>query len=833
MDARGDDFAEDAKRLRAWGASNFDKLKLKDTPLVLVAIEALDGTDDAETFSGFEKNRSPTEHDDESCDAPPPTASESCSSEVFRGVADPLVETARRLGRASGRGAAIGAMPTAQTLARLYQEWLAGVAQDVAKAASHEKLFAGVKTLARLADVERAVFAAERKHCGEFQSNAPHADTDASPSDTVGAACERARVAMLHVGSNPLAAPPQTPWSSLLEQPHAARARELLEESFMFTALRVAVETKLASTKAPPQGSRIRGNDAGSMHPERNQTKESTAPSPEGQVLWTEGFRAVDADGDENETSAGIEKTETRASRESREARQAPTPPTLSAAIGLAREMNFSLARTRRDVVAFASARDGLRRGAGHAHRSSSWIGPQGSVPHNATARLARLESFVHETCVGGVSSFVSFLSAKLDGFESAVPENRGSQKRKTIEQTLLVAALASCAARENQELAVFLGPSSGWVHDDTFDDETTSHGRRRGDMRNEASSAGGSLSLSTEALSGVANRGFALWAASFGGTVAADFVSALADDGSLVSEETREDWDEDPPSFAAEGINQRLPTLPSPHAFHVLHETSLELLRCGGHGLPRAATKALTARVAKDVLQAIDLALSGGKQGKGNNPGPLLVGEKGALQFLFDAQWMGELLLHNATGGGDGDAEKTSAEAKLLLKMVTKKLSFILDPIDWATYETPLGRNVQRAIARSACVLGLCTSRPFSRKMTASTEASDGTQQTTTRPPPPRFAYLPVGAVGGSRFTSSAHQLGSYRSGGSFSQSQTPKGELLDWSTAGFDSFGDATTRVASANNDPVGGNFFGKLAGQGLGLGKAAAASMSTWAL
>jgi hypothetical protein len=89
------------------------------------------------------------------------------------------------------------------------------------------------------------------------------------------------------------------------------------------------------------------------------------------------------------------------------------------------------------------------------------------------------------------------------------------------------------------------------------------------------------------------------------------------------------------------------------------------------------------------------------------------------------------------------------------------------------------------------------------------------------------------VGAVGGSRFTSSAHQLGSYRSGGSFSQSQTPKGELLDWSTAGFDSFGDATTRVASANNDPVGGNFFGKLAGQGLGLGKAAAASMSTWAL
>ncbi len=155
------------------------------------------GTADANAVAGFKKNRAPPEHDDESCDAPPRTGSESCSSEVVHGVADPLVETARRLGRASGRGAAIGAMPTAQTLARLYQEWLAGVAQDVAKAASHEKLFAGVKTLARLADVERAVFAAERKHCGEFQSNAPHADTDASPSDTVGAACG---LALIHIG---------------------------------------------------------------------------------------------------------------------------------------------------------------------------------------------------------------------------------------------------------------------------------------------------------------------------------------------------------------------------------------------------------------------------------------------------------------------------------------------------------------------------------------------------------------------------------------------------------------------------------------------------------
>jgi hypothetical protein len=53
----------------------------------------------------------------------------------------------------------------------------------------------------------------------------------------------------------------------------------------------------------------------------------------------------------------------------------------------------------------------------------------------------------------------------------------------------------------------------------------------------------------------------------------------------------------------------------------------------------------------------------------------------------------------------------------------------------------------------------------------------------------------------------------------------------LLDWSAAGFDKFENATESYHETSEG--GGNFFGKLAGQGLGLGKAAAASMSTWAL
>jgi hypothetical protein len=42
----------------------------------------------------------------------------------------------------------------------------------------------------------------------------------------------------------------------------------------------------------------------------------------------------------------------------------------------------------------------------------------------------------------------------------------------------------------------------------------------------------------------------------------------------------------------------------------------------------------------------------------------------------------------------------------------------------------------------------------------------------------------------------------------------------LVDWSAAGFDAFGETERPGALSRDGNAGGNFFGKLAGQGLGF-------------
>ena len=136
----------------------------------------------------------------------------------------------------------------------------------------------------------------------------------------LGAACERARAALLGAqkpAGEARMAPPASPWASLVEAPHAARARELLKRAFQFAPLRAATEARLSATRAPPRRA------------------SPLAPSPEGRALWTEGISAVAelrGDDDDDDDDAPSVKRDgvctTRASREARSARSAPAPPT-------------------------------------------------------------------------------------------------------------------------------------------------------------------------------------------------------------------------------------------------------------------------------------------------------------------------------------------------------------------------------------------------------------------------------------------------------------------------------------------------------------------------
>jgi hypothetical protein len=428
-------------------------------------------------------------------------------------------------------------------------------------------------------------------------------------------------------------------------------------------------------------------------------------------------------------------------------------------------------------------------------------------------ARLTRLESFAHAECVSGIVSYASFLAEKL---EASAREPSASGRRRgdarAVERAMLVALTASVASEEADALETFLGPSSSWG-DDVLKPAAAAARRRR---RRRGDAAGDAASRSLEALRGVSKRGFAFWAESFAAGLGDALSDALERDESSRSEETREDWEEDPTASRA-GVTVCLPASASPHAFEALHAACVEAVRRGGDALPAAATRALATASARACLAAFQKRFSAVSSGE------RAVSEKGAIQALFDVWFVTDVLVD---GRWDGAEKETS-------RALCKTLSDVLDPIDWATCEAPLRRNVGTAKKRSGVVFGVLGSRVGSEggghhaTILPASAATAIAPSIAEAPIASRFAYLPVGAPPARRFAADG---ASRRSRGALGEDwDSPNGVLLDWSAAGFDRFVELETRETRAENS---GNFFGKLAGQGLGLGKAAAGAMA-WAL
>ena len=814
-------------------------LRERARPLLLAATEALDGSPsavlgsatgtDAEGAGVNAFSVAPPDADEASENAEDEAfrvgrdADASSSVETFRGVADPREETARRAARAARRAQTLGAVPMRRdALAAAYREWLAGVAEDVAAGS----VFGGIASLAALADVERRVETAEATTTTENKSSTTRADDGSGGASNrserlraarLGAACERARAALLGAqkpAGEARMAPPASPWASLVEAPHAARARELLKRAFQFAPLRAATEARLSATRAPPRRA------------------SPTAPSPESRALWTEGFSSVaefrgDDDDDDDEYD---KKSTTRASREARSARSAPAPPTRRAAERLARALAQALARTRRDVVAFAAAAPGPAPAPGGARGDSASV-PGRTRAARSAARLARLESFAHAECAAGVKSYAAFLDAKLASLEADAGD-------AAAERVVLVALAARVAADDAEELASFLGPSSSWAEEadaflpNEYSTETRARRRRAAAVAAGGAVPGGALASTTAALRAVAARGFRAWADRAASAVGANLRAALFADDALRSEERREDWEEEMEEMNQEGAARgvRLPALASPYAFGAAHAACAEALRRGGHALPPAAARALAAAAAREALGAYRARLEASRSEE-RDDGVHRVGEKGALQVLFDVRF-----LYDAFAGGSDAASEDDAEARFhadaaranaaALRGVVAAASAALDPIDWATYEAPLWRNVARARARSATVLGLASasegvSGASARALAAAAKAvAAPAAGGAAAAPPPRFSYLPIGAPA-ARQIGKPLAFGGARGNAGLGSASSGSGALLvDWSAAGFDAFGETERPGALSRDGNAGGNFFGKLAGQGLGF-------------
>ena len=340
-------------------------------------------------------------------------------------------------------------------------------------------------------------------------------------------------------------------------------------------------------------------------------------------------------------------------------------------------------------------------------------------------------------------------------------------------------------------------------------------------------------MSECLSALRGVAEKGFAFWADATARRVAATLDAALRRDAAsgALAAETAHGW-----APVAEGALEgaegakgadasiRLPSLPSPRASRAARDAARAAAASGGHRLPPAARDALAAAVARRLAE-MHVAFAEKADIDAS------AGERGVLQLVFDVEY-----LRRAFGGSDGRfatsrvtskvtaaangassfAEAEREAAARAFARARDALARRLDPIDWATYEAPLGDAARRAEARTATLLGALRDllgqarEEEGRARSIAPEAAASAAVAVA----PRFSYLPVSLPA------------SLRSGvgGHFVDGSRDRAAAIDWTAAGWDRFGDETD-AADAGMSDGGGNFLGKL-GQGLGLGKASMA-------
>ena len=489
-------------------------------------------------------------------------------------------------------------------------------------------------------------------------------------------------------------------------------------------------------------------------------------------------------------------------------------PATARAAASLADALASTAAAARRDALTFAGAGANARRGARPAAAAAAAAARQD--------RLARLEPFAHAECHAGVMSYASFLAERLAAVESVA--TTASFSATATERALLLAMTAHAAASRHEQLAALMGPSSEWSAVD--ENSTASRGARAFRLRRVVGAAGsvagsaerpnGKLGEALAALRAAAERGFRVWAEAHASRAGDALAAALASDETLASEETPRDWEEERVGDGAgddgSDVTIRLPALPSPRALAVIHDASLEALRCGGHVLPPVALHALGAATARRCAEAYAAFVDAA-------PLRSRVSEKGALRLLFDLRLATDALAGRGAGakrsasatrveGAATWAVDAAAEAAALVERVSRTLSDELDPIDWATYESRLWANAARAYGRGATLHGLFAQLHGIHRG-ENTRGGVGGNAGVPATLPPRFSYLPVSAPATRRAGAAEGAT---------------KG-AVDWTAAGWDRFGE----VGSAGGyDEDGGNFLGKL-GQGLGLGKGSMA----WAL
>lgn len=245
-----------------------------------------------------------------------------------------------------------------------------------------------------------------------------------------------------------------------------------------------------------------------------------------------------------------------------------------------------------------------------------------------------------------------------------------------------------------------------------------------------------------------------------------------LAKDDDLASSSPLKGWEE----TALTQLNEKgdeievklpLPAMPSPYVISFLFKSCQEVYRVGGHALDKLVLHLFVSRLYEKVLLVYDKFTTGVKDTRSR------VSEKGLLQLLFDLRFIGDVLsggersypdpvvfakeethlsfiLSSSNLAGVREllfqGSGTEQQRKKWRLSLQERLSNLLDPIDWATYEPPLWENEQQSYQRCAVIFGFLVQLRRLYKDTAQRPPLTAESNTLkVSASIPRFTYLPI----------------------------------------------------------------------------------------
>ncbi|QDZ17574.1 subunit 1 of oligomeric Golgi complex [Chloropicon primus] len=375
-------------------------------------------------------------------------------------------------------------------------------------------------------------------------------------------------------------------------------------------------------------------------------------------------------------------------------------------------------------------------------------------------SRASSLQGFMQECCFDLLKDIGAYLEEVMD--------KMSSESENLCEYGVFLSNLCDCLQTENSQLFRFLfGKSKEWINAGTSNKKDISaiemysldiediH-KSKSELlehlkENSLSSAQSALSSldyplkleMDQKLQSISRNAFGAFVDHVCSSVQKSVESHLENDENLLSSKRDANWEEIVVQHQDEDGNNVdmkfcLPHMPSPfivdHLFSALGE--LHKARYVKSNLPNF--KVFEEELSRTFMKAFSGFLD--KRSKS-------LGERGVLQLLFDVRFIFDVLAGGNTGlsgslGSLGSLGLTSAKHSAL----ERRLSGLLDPIDWATYEPYLWKNEVQFYHRCSLLFqDFMSIHKVHGDKEVKTKSSSKSNIMEMSSNVPRFNYLPI----------------------------------------------------------------------------------------